>query len=179
MQSELRMVLVFTAGLACGGALKAPLVLAARANLQAPPSAGSNEVAVLRLFKIKKGTFDEFYRASAEKVWPYYEKTGARIVGMWQVAYPTMPGQTRKESPDYDEAYSLTRYVNFAHWETTRNNEISKLGGDGPDFATLQEGLRIRAGLGIPQGPGGEITVLRGRPAFNGPYFPKPIQPKQ
>lgn len=179
MRSVLKTWLVFTVGLACGVALDARAGASAGASAEVQAASSSEEVAVLRLFKIKKGTFNEFYRASADKVWPYYEKAGARIVGMWQVAYPTMPGQARKESPEYDEAYLLTRYVSYAHWEATRGNEINKLGGDGPDFLALQEGLKIRNGLGLPQGPGGEITVLRGHPAFNGPYFPKPVQPKQ
>lgn len=41
------------------------------------------EIVTLRYFKIKKGSFDEFLRVSVEGVWPYFEKLGSRVIGMW------------------------------------------------------------------------------------------------
>lgn len=168
--------LLVAAGLVCGLALSA--VAGARTEAAQSQPASPDEIAVLRYFRIKKGAFPEFYRASRDQVWPYYEKAGARIVGMWQVTYPNVPNQSRLESADYDEVYLLTRYTGIEHWQATRDAEIGKLGGDGPDLLSLREGLKTRANLGVRGGPDGQIVVLQGRPAFNGPYFPRPIERK-
>ena len=40
------------------------------------------EIITLRYFRIKKGTFDQFLKASVEGVWPYFEKLGSRVIGM-------------------------------------------------------------------------------------------------
>src|SRR5271155_1544904 len=37
----------------------------------------SDEIVTLRYFKIKKGSFDQFLKASVEGVWPYFEKIGS------------------------------------------------------------------------------------------------------
>ena len=62
---------------------------------QQPPRPVRNDVAqtgeeivTLRYFRIKKGTFDQFLKASMEGVWPYFEKLGSRVIGMWQVFAP-------------------------------------------------------------------------------------------
>ena len=73
------------------------------------------EIVTLRNFHIKKGTFPEFLKASQEEVWPYFEKIGSRIVGMWQVFDPE--GVSNK---DYDEVYLMTRYASVEHWRATR-----------------------------------------------------------
>ncbi len=137
-----------------------PLYLSQDLSQAAPEP--SREITILRSFRIKKGAFSEFYEASADKVWPYYEKAGARILGMWQLAFPEIPGQPHTEPPDYDEVYLLTRYASLEHWQATRYGEIGKLGGYGEDFMKLREGLLIRAGLSLPQGPGGRLSVLAG-----------------
>ncbi len=128
-------------------------------------AAPSDEFTVLRYFRIKKGAFGEFYRVSADKIWPYFEKTGAQIVGMWQVAYPDISGQKQSESAEYDEVYLLTRYTSMEHWQATRGIERAKLNNSDPYLVNLREGLRIRAALSMPQDPGGQITVLRGNAA--------------
>src|SRR5262245_22310822 len=111
-------VVCFALGLAIGS-----LVLARpeAAHLQTGPrvQAETADIVVLRYFRIKKGSFPEIYRVSAEDISPYYERAGARIMGMWQVAYPALPGQTQRENPDYDEAYLLTRYASIEHWQAT------------------------------------------------------------
>ncbi|MGO8756455.1 MAG: hypothetical protein ACLQHK_14675 [Gallionellaceae bacterium] len=179
MAFSMRSVSLFVAGVLAGISLNIGANVF-ESTLQAQsPTPPSDEVAVLRYFRIKKGTFDEFYKVSADKVWPYFEKTGARIVGMWQVTYPDIPGQHHRESTEYDEVYLLTKYTSMEHWQATHGSERGKLGDSGPDLVNLREGLRIRAGLSIPQEPGGQITVLRGKSALNGPSFTKPIQPRQ
>ena len=48
------------------------------------PQAGQ-EITTIRYWKIRKGTFTQFLKASQDGIWPYFEKIGARIVGMWKV----------------------------------------------------------------------------------------------
>ena len=42
-------------------------------------------VTTLRHWKISKGSFDRFLKVSQDGIWPYFEKIGARVVGMWVV----------------------------------------------------------------------------------------------
>ncbi len=132
----------------------------------------SEGITILRYFRIRKGAFDAFYQVSEAMVWPYYEKVGARILGMWQIVYPEMPGQPLRAPSDFDEVCLLTHYASLGHWRATRASEIGKLGGEGPDLARLHEGLRIRAGLSIPGGGHGRVTVLSGKPAFSATPIP-------
>lgn len=178
MVFSMRSISMFIAGVVAGISLNIGANVfepTLQAQSTTPPS---DEIAVLRYFRIKKGTFDEFYKASADKVWPYFEKTGARIVGMWQVTYPDIPGQHHRESTQYDEVYLLTKYTSLEHWQATHGSERNKL-GNSPDLVNLREGLRIRAALSIPQELGGQITVLHGKSAFNGSSFSNPIQTRQ
>jgi NIPSNAP len=107
------------------------------------PQAGE-EITTIRYWKIKKGAFPQFLKASQTGVWPFFEKIGARIVGMWLVT----PGPDGKAvSPDYDEVYLMTRYASLAHWAATRDAAV--MGGDGPDYAALQAALKVRDSLAI------------------------------
>lgn len=128
------------------------------------PVAGE-EVSILRTWKIKKGTYDEFYRRSEEEIWPFFEKIGARIVGMWRVdpvaIDPTRPSAAR----DYDEVVLLTRYASLDHWRASRSGIA--LGGNGPDAEALAAAHRYRQSVTIET----TFIVLRGSPADNGPYF--------
>ena len=101
------------------------------------------EVVTLRIWKIDKGAFEEFNRASREGVWPYFEKIGARIIGQWKVIYP--PRSTMTESPDYDEVLMMTRYASYEHWQATRRP--AGLGGNGLDYEKMREALAIRRAL--------------------------------
>lgn len=120
------------------------------------------EIVTIRYWKIKKGTFPQFLEASQRGVWPYFEKIGARIVGMWQVI-PPPDGQ--QASPDYDEVYLTTRYASLEHWAATR--DAAALGGDGPDYAELQKALDIRRSLTIET----KVTYLKGATGPLGPVF--------
>ena len=111
------------------------------------------EITTIRYWKIKKGTYPQFLKASQDGVWPYFEKIGARIVGMWVVVPP--PGG-KEASPDYDEVYLTTRYASVDHWAATR--DAAAMGGDGPDYAKLQEALAIRQSLTIET----KVTFMQG-----------------
>ncbi len=102
-----------------------------------------DEILTLRYFKIKKGTFPEFLKASQEGVWPFFEKIGARVVGMWKVIHPEVSSDP--ESPDYDEVWLMTRYASVDHWAASR--EPQKHGGNGPDWVACRDALEIRRSL--------------------------------
>ncbi len=120
------------------------------------------EVTILRTFKIKKGTFAEFRRRSQQEIWPYFEKIGARIIGMWRVEHAAIEAA---KAPDYDEAVLLTRYASLEHWRASRSGV--HLGGNGPDAEALAAAHRYRQSVTIET----TFRVLRGSPATNGPYF--------
>ncbi|MGQ0732370.1 MAG: hypothetical protein ACT4QD_01810 [Acidobacteriota bacterium] len=103
------------------------------------------EILVLRHQQLKKGAHPDYYRASREGVWPWYEKIGTRIVGQWQVVNPTGAGAGL--TPTGDDAYRLARYASFAHWQQTRDGENASLGGDGPDREKGRESGRERVGV--------------------------------
>ncbi|MEY2756315.1 MAG: hypothetical protein RIR33_93 [Pseudomonadota bacterium] len=116
------------------------------------PQAGQ-EITTIRYWKIRKGTFPQFLKASQDGIWPYFEKIGARIVGMWKVI--PAPGEP-EASPDYDEVYLTTRYASLDHWAATR--DAAAMGGDGPDYAALQAALAVRQSLTIET----KVTFLEG-----------------
>ena len=175
-----------SAALACG------LLLAGRATAQAPAApaapkamvttpAGStgpvrnlaaqpgDEIVTVRYFRIKKGSFPEFLKSSQTGVWPFFEKIGARIVGMWQVIPDPEGAGVAK---DYDEAYLMTRYASLEHWSATR--DAAALGGDGPDYAELQKALAVRRSLTIET----HVTYLRGVTGPLPPIFLPPTGEK-
>ena len=60
-------------------------------NRNAPDSRGpvrnlaaqkGEEIVTIRYWKIRKGTFPQFLEASQTGIWPFFEKIGARIVGL-------------------------------------------------------------------------------------------------
>jgi hypothetical protein len=118
------------------------------------------EIVTMRNFHIKKGTFPEFLKASQEEVWPYFEKIGSRIVGMWLVFDPD--GGPKK---DYDEVYLMTRYASVEHWRATR--DAVALGGDGPDWLKCRHGLDVRQSLTIST----SVVFMQGATQVNKPYF--------
>lgn len=123
------------------------------------------EIITIRYFKIKKGSFDQFLKASQEDVWPYFDKIGARVTGMWKVfSADGVQGQA-KESPDYDEVYLSTRYASLEHWKATR--DPVSLGGNGPDWEKCQRGLELRRKLTISTW----VIFLKGAMAANAPLF--------
>lgn len=100
-------------------------------------------ITVHRTFSIKKGSFDEFQRLSSRGVWPYFERIGARILGMWLVA----EDEREPLSDAYDTVILMTRYVSREHWKATRNPVA--LGGEGPMWEACRDALRRRQALMI------------------------------
>lgn len=149
----------FVGGLQSEGEDNAASIVAVRHHAAQP----GDEIATLRYFRIEKGTFPEFLEASQQGVWPYFEKLGARVVGMWEVVYPEET--TSEESPDYDEVYLMTRYASIEHWRATRTT--AQLGGNGPDYDKCMKALQTRRTLTL------ETTVqfLQGSAWQNPPVF--------
>jgi len=131
-------------------------------------------ITTMRHWKIRKGGFPQFLKVSQEGVWPYFEKIGARVVGMWQVMNVTPDDRagglensgyqvSSDNGKDYDEVVLVTRYASLDHWQATRN--AVSMGGNGPDFAALRQALAVRSELTIET----TLTFLEG---FNGPNTP-------
>lgn len=123
------------------------------------------EIVTLRYFRIKKGTFDQFLKASVDGVWPYFEKLGSRVLGMWQVITPAGVDGAPMESKDYDEVYLATRYASVEHWKASR--DTVRHGGNGPDWVKCKAALDLRQSLTLSS----YVTFLKGRLAPGGPYF--------
>lgn len=125
----------------------------------------AEEIVTLRYFKIRKGTFEEFLKASVEGVWPYFEKIGSRVVGMWKVVTPEGVSDGPQASKDFDEVYLVTRYAGVEHWKATR--DAVSLGGNGPDWEKCKAALDLRQSLTISS----NVIFLKGQMAPNVPYF--------
>ena len=127
------------------------------------------EIVTLRYFKIKKGSFDEFLRVSISGVWPYFEKLGSRVIGMWKVITPEgiggADGAPAGESKDFDEVYLSTRYASLDHWKASRDGVLH--GGNGPDWVKCKAALDRRNALTIET----HVIFLKGTMAPGGPYF--------
>jgi hypothetical protein len=123
------------------------------------------EIVTLRYFRIRKGTFDQFLKASVEGVWPYFEKLGSRVIGMWQVVTPEGVDGAPQASVDYDEVYLSTRYAGIEHWKASRDAVLH--GGNGPDWLKCKAALDLRQSLTISS----HVIFLKGTMAPGGPYF--------
>jgi hypothetical protein len=124
------------------------------------------EIVTFRHFRIEKGRFDEFYEASEQGVWPFFEKIGARVVGMWVRVHPVVDGEAVSEgSADYDDVYLMTRYASVAHWRATR--DMAKHGGNGPDWAKCREALAFRRSITQES----TVMFLQGHKWDNPPWF--------
>jgi hypothetical protein len=123
-------------------------------------------IVTLRYFKIRKGAFPEFIAASEQGVWPFFEKIGSRVIGMWQVVHPPGVGPTAGgASPDYDEVWLITRYASVEHWAATR--DMAKLGGNGPDYDKAIAALRLRDSLTLET----DVRFLEGTTWQSPPFF--------
>ncbi len=125
----------------------------------------ADEIATIRYFRIKKGSFDQFLKASIEGVWPYFEKIGSRPIGMWKVIQPSSVEGLAKASLDYDEVYLMTRYASVEHWRSTRDATL--VGGNGPDWERCKKALDLRQSLTISS----TVQFLKGSMAPGGPFF--------
>lgn len=126
----------------------------------------TDEIVVLRYFKIKKGSFSTFLAASRDGLWPYFEKIGTRTLGMWQVIHPSaLDASGAREAVDYDEVYLMTRYASVEHWAATR--DFTRLGGNGPDAEKAYAAHLTREALTLET----SFVFLQGHLSTNGPYF--------
>jgi len=124
------------------------------------------EIVTLRYFRIRKGTFDEFLRVSVEGVWPYFEKLGSRVIGMWKVITPAgIDVAPSAENKDFDEVYLSTRYASIDHWKASRDAVLH--GGNGPDWTKCKAALDRRNALTLST----NVIFLKGSMAPGGPYF--------
>jgi len=147
-----------------GGGLEEPDqgVVAVRNDVHHP----GEEIVTLRYFRIEKGSFDRFVQASREGVWPYFEKLGARVIGMWKVVGsegPPVPGAAEEKA--FDEVYLATRYASLEHWQATR--ATVRHGGNGPDWDACRAALELRRELTLES----HVIFLQGERSGNGPYF--------
>ena len=60
--------------------------------------------------------------------------------------YPDAPSRTR-ESPEYDEVITLTRYAGYPHWQAMRPDVAVFMGGNGPDFVAWNTASKSLASL--------------------------------
>ena len=116
-----------------------------------------------RYFKIKKGEFPTFLKLSQEGIWPFFEKIGSRVIGMWQIVHPEVTGSSA--SPDYDEVILMTQYASVEHWQATR--DMTSLGGNGPDWEKCRDAINKRRELTLET----TLTFLQGNTWHNPPYF--------
>jgi len=121
-------------------------------------------IVTIRYFRIKKGTFDQFL-ASTQDVNPYFEKIGARSIGLWKVIEAEGVEGQAKPSNDYDEVYMATRYASVDHWKATR--DPTSLGGNGPDWEKCQRALALRQSLTIST----SVIFLQGAMSASQPLF--------
>jgi hypothetical protein len=122
------------------------------------------EIAILRYFKIKEGSYDKFLGVSEQDIWPFAEKMGARVVGMWKVDRQALG--LKKSSEKIEEAYLLTRYASLEHWHASRDG-IVQLAGNGEDARVALEALNFRDSVTLET----NFVVLKGSLAQAGPYF--------
>lgn len=80
------------------------------------PAEWSDGVFSLRVFKARKGSFEEMLRLTQTEIAPFYEQLGVRYIGFWRQI--EAPGH---EVPaDHEVIYMLTRYESVEHWQATR-----------------------------------------------------------
>lgn len=126
------------------------------------------EILVLRNHRLHGGGHEQFYQASRDDVWPYFERMGARVVGQWKVIRSDAAAPQGQE-----DVYRLVRYASIEHWEATRFQRTTV--GDGPAFDRDQKGRKARAAIEL--GSRGAF-FLQGETAPGGPYFLPPLREK-
>jgi hypothetical protein len=126
------------------------------------------EILVLRNHRLRAGGHEQFYQASRDDVWPYFERMGARVVGQWKIF------QTDAVAPQgVEDVYRLVRYTGIEHWQATRYQRSTA--GDGPAFEKDQKGRKERAGIEV--GSKGAF-FLQGETAPGGPYYMPTLREK-
>ncbi len=110
---------------------------------------GQQEIIMMRHAFLDEGGYDYWYEQSSTKVWPWFERLGARILGDFEIIYPDGEDAT----PDQDEALRFARYASYEHWQATRpitsqssgdTGGSQGLAGNGPLFDANNDGLNSR-----------------------------------
>ena len=111
---------------------------------------GGVEIVEVRYHRIQKGSFERYVSTTRTAVWPWEEKLGARPMGQWLVVHSPAPGRT-KESSEYDELVTMTRYASRAHRDAMQPDVAVFMGGNGPDYDSWRSALQMQQALTISQ----------------------------
>ena len=123
----------------------------------------AEEVLVLRHHALQLGSHRQFMEWSRSRIWPFFMRIGARVVGEWKVIYPDgSPPPT-----DHEDGWRLARYAGMDHWRDTRDGEL--LGGNGPLRDRSREGGTKRNAYVISRDD--VFFLTDGRMAPGGPYY--------
>ena len=113
------------------------------------PRIGQQEIIMMRHAYLDEGSYDYWYEQSSTKVWPWFERLGARILGDFEIIYP----EDEDTTPGQDEALRFARYASYEHWQATRPATAASSGdtggsqglaGNGPLFDANNDGLSSR-----------------------------------
>jgi len=137
------------------------------------PRMGQQEIVMMRHAYLDDGGYQHWYEQSSSKVWPWFERLGARIIGDFEIIYPDGEDLT----PRQDEALRFARYASYEHWQATRpvtavssgdtGGSVS-LAGNGPLLDENISGLNSRRE--VSQGSRGGF-FLQGYMAQNNPIY--------
>ena len=135
------------------------------------PRSDGREIVMMRHAYLDGDSYDYWYQQSAAGVWPWFERLGARILGDFEIIYPS--GQDR--TPGQDEALRFARYASYEHWQATRSGQSAgdtggslRLAGNGGLSDASSTSLRNRRG--VQQGSRGGL-FLQGYMAPTRPLY--------
>ncbi len=135
------------------------------------PLADQQEIIMMRHAYLDEGSYQYWYEQSLNGVWPWFERLGARILGDFEIIYPSSDDAT----PGQDEALRFARYASYEHWQATRSNVSAgntggsiRLAGNGGLNDAAVEALRNRRQ--VSQGSRGAI-FLQGYLAQTRPLY--------
>jgi len=142
------------------------------------PRIGQQEIIMMRHAYLEEGGYDYWYEQSSTKVWPWFERLGARIIGDFEIIYP----EGEDATPRQDEALRFARYASYEHWQATRPATAASSGdtrgsqglaGNGPLFDANNDGLSSRGQ--VSQGSRGGY-FLQGYMAEDRPIYMPGLQ---
>ena len=137
------------------------------------PRRGQPESVMMRHAYLKDGAYQHWYKQSSSKVWPWFERLGAHIIGDFEIVYP----EGEDPTPKQDGALRFARYTSYEHWQATRPANAASSGetggsvslaGIGPLFYDNNNGLNSRRE--VSQGSRGGL-FLQGYMAQNNPIY--------
>jgi hypothetical protein len=114
---------------------------------------GQQEVIMMRHAFIEEGEYAFWERESRRKVWPWFQRLGARMIGDFEVIYP----EVTDESPGQDEALRFARYASYEHWQATRRANVENPTG-GSIVLAGKGNLSVTSDMGLSN----RRTVLQG-----------------